>query len=68
MSSPSFRTALVEQFVLGFFADEVHRRHGDPPDQLAVVIDHRGRDEVVTLEGLGGGFGFVGGSRVRGCR
>ena len=66
-SSPSFQAGLVEQFVLGVLADEVqHRGDGDAADQ-AVVVDDRRRHEVsVALEGLGGGFGLVGGFGGRG--
>jgi hypothetical protein len=69
MSSSSRRPAWLSSSLFGFLADEVHHLgHGDPPDQLAVVVDHRRRHQVVALEGLGGGFGFVRGFAGSGCR
>ena len=60
ISSSSRRPAWASCSLLGFLADVVHHRIDcHAADQLAFRIDHRRRDEVVALEGLGGLFGQV---------
>ncbi len=59
-SSSGLQALALERLVLGLLADEIHHRvHRQPSDQPSLVVDHRGRDQVVALEGAGGGAGLV---------